>query len=82
MALFLSDTCCSDHIYLLGKFFFIVFFSSLIFVVQSVSNCCVVHLVFDRVQGLLPAIMLQTLSDPAVNRPASQIPTVWTVAEP
>lgn len=75
--------CCSDHIYLLGKFvvvFFTFFLSK--FCCSVCSNKRVVHLVFDCVQGLLPAIILQTLSDPAVNCPTSQIPTVWTVTEP
>lgn len=77
--------CCSDNIYLLESYFSLYFFCTFFLsnLWSSVcSNKCDVHLVFECVQGLLPAIVLQTLSDPAVNRPTSQIPTVWTVAEP
>lgn len=40
------------------------------------------YLVFKCVQGLLPGSVFQALSNPAVNGPVPQVPTVWTVTKP
>lgn len=43
---------------------------------------CCVYLVFKCVQGLLSGPVFQTLPDPIVNGPDSQVKTVRTVTKP
>lgn len=40
------------------------------------------YLVLDCVQGFVPGSVFQTLSNPAVDGPVSQVPAVWTVTKP
>lgn len=40
------------------------------------------YLVFKCIHGFVPGSIFKTLSDPAVNGPVTQVPTVRTVTEP
>lgn len=40
------------------------------------------YLIFECVQGSVSGFIFNTLSEPAMNGPVTQIPAVWTVSKP